>query len=66
MACPQCEDTASNPAIDILSPHSTLITKVTLDQDDNEDDDELGVQGEAAAGASLSIDLKDAVMAKEE
>jgi hypothetical protein len=60
-------DAASNPNINILSPHGELITKCKLDVDDNEDDDEPVPEAEATAAApSLSIDLEDAVMAEEE
>ncbi|KAF7371921.1 hypothetical protein MVEN_00049800 [Mycena venus] len=55
------QEAASNPNINILSPH------VALDRDDNEDDDDAGAEGEATTAAtSVSIDLEDAVMAEEE
>ncbi|KAJ7927902.1 hypothetical protein B0H13DRAFT_2552011 [Mycena leptocephala] len=57
----------SNPEIDILSPNGTLITKVSLSADDNEDEDELGAEGEKTTVTTpLSADLEDAVMEEEE
>ncbi|KAJ7193500.1 hypothetical protein GGX14DRAFT_378862 [Mycena pura] len=57
---------ATNPDINILSPHGTLITKVKLDTDDNEDDDEPAAPGETAVTPSVPIDLEDAIVEEEE
>ncbi|KAK7016164.1 hypothetical protein R3P38DRAFT_2543037 [Favolaschia claudopus] len=58
-------DAASNPDIDILSPHGTLITKVNIDADDNEDDDEPDTE-DSTTTHSLAHDIEDAVMEEEE
>ncbi|KAJ6449137.1 hypothetical protein C8R45DRAFT_947588 [Mycena sanguinolenta] len=60
-------DAASNPKINILSPMGSLITKVALDHDNNEnDDDEASGDGESPTLAALSIDLEDAAIAEDE